>query len=85
MAQGYWFNQYNYWPQPWYPIWYAQTISRTTAVQIAQQHVQGQVVNVQLDRENGRLVYEVYIGNAYGIYEVDVDAYTGEVLKIERD
>ncbi len=40
-------------------------------------------LEVKIDRENGRLVYEVefYVGNTE--YEYDIDAYTGEIIKFE--
>jgi uncharacterized membrane protein YkoI len=55
------------------------------AIQIALQQVPGQVLRVELDYENGILIYEVYIRTTYGIYEVNVDATTGQVLKIESE
>ncbi|OLO28239.1 hypothetical protein BTR23_17945 [Alkalihalophilus pseudofirmus] len=56
------------------------------AIQIALQHVPGLVVEVELDMENGFLVYEVEILTPLGIkYEVDVDVMTGRIIEIEID
>jgi uncharacterized membrane protein YkoI len=60
-------------------------ISMETAVDIALRRVPGQVVKVELDTENGLLVYEVVVRTPYGLYEVDVNAVTGDVVKVERN
>lgn len=44
-------------------------------VQIAFKQVKGQEVKVELNTENGILIYEVGIKTNYRIYEIDVDAY----------
>ena len=51
------------------------------AKQVAEAQVSGTASDVELDNENGSLVYEVKIGNQ----EVKVDADNGSVLKIEQD
>ncbi|MGE5329446.1 MAG: PepSY domain-containing protein [Deltaproteobacteria bacterium] len=71
----------NYWNTPWN----FTGISSQTAVQIALQHVPGHVVKVELDTEDGRLIYEVHIRTPYAIYEVEIDANSGAVLKIDSD
>lgn len=61
-------------------------ISIDDAMAIALERVPGEVVKVELETENGLLVYEVDIINMQGIkYEVEIDAQTGEVIKIKRD
>lgn len=60
-------------------------ISSEVAIEIALQQVPGQVIRVDLDSENGVIVYEIYISTTYGIYEVDVNARTGQIIKIERE
>jgi uncharacterized membrane protein YkoI len=47
--------------------------------------VPGQVVKVELDYDNGILVYEIDILTASGVYEVYVHAITGQILKVERE
>lgn len=59
-------------------------ISPQEAAQIALQTIPGQLLGVELDTENGRLVYEVDIRTNYGVYEVVVDAYTGSIIEIDR-
>jgi uncharacterized membrane protein YkoI len=49
------------------------------------QQVPGQVIKVELDDENGLLIYEIDIRTQSGVYEVHVNAATGEVLKVERE
>ncbi len=57
------------------------TITEDEAVAAAQAEVPGTVDEVELDNENGSLVYEVKIGGQ----EVKVDAGNGAVLHIEAD
>lgn len=59
-------------------------IDAQTAARIAMRRVPGTVINVELDRENGRMVYEVSIMTNLGVYEVEVDAFTGSIIKIDR-
>ena len=46
----------------------------------------GEVIETELEREDGRYVYEVEILDATGrVWEVKLDAKTGELLEIEED
>ncbi|MEO8627780.1 MAG: PepSY domain-containing protein [Betaproteobacteria bacterium] len=46
----------------------------------------GQVIEAELESKKGRYVYEVEILDAAGqVWEVKLDAKTGELIKIERD
>jgi uncharacterized membrane protein YkoI len=49
------------------------------------QQVPGQVIKVELDYEYGMLVYEIDIRTQSGVYEVHVNANTGQILKIEME
>ncbi len=60
-------------------------ISPQRAAGIALQAVPGEIIEMELEVENGRLVYEIDILTSFGVYEVEVDAYTAEILEIERD
>lgn len=61
-------------------------ISIEDAISIATEQVPGEVIKVELDRENGLFIYEVDIVNAQGIkYEVEIDAQTGRILNIRLD
>ncbi|WP_144509744.1 PepSY domain-containing protein [Bacillus sp. FJAT-22090] len=65
---------------------YGQRISTEQAVQIALQQVSGEVMHIDLDMENGLLVYEVFILTPPNtIYEVEVNAKTGKIVKIEQE
>ncbi|TQS75291.1 hypothetical protein DX933_07095 [Ornithinibacillus gellani] len=56
------------------------------AMQIALQRVPGEVVKVELETEQGRLVYEVEIMTANGVkYEIDVDANSGTIVGLKPD
>lgn len=56
------------------------------AMNIAVERVPGQIVKVELDRENGIWVYEVDIITQQGVkYEVEVAINTGTIVKIEMD
>jgi uncharacterized membrane protein YkoI len=53
---------------------------------IAQGAVPGDVIEVELERKHGALVYEIKILTASGrVREIKVDARTGSVLEIEDD
>ncbi|MDQ7861700.1 PepSY domain-containing protein [Peribacillus frigoritolerans] len=56
-------------------------VSRDQAEKIALKAVDGQVTDMELDSENGTLVYELEIKQGLKEYDVVVDATTGKVLK----
>ncbi|MEK4253334.1 PepSY domain-containing protein [Ureibacillus sp. FSL K6-2830] len=65
---------------------YNQRITMQQAQEIALQRVPGRVMHVDMDLENGVLVYEVFIMTAEGmIYEVEVLARNGQILKVDRE
>ena len=76
---------YNPWSNYWQPPWYNRQITPQQAVQIALQRVPGQVIKVEMDTENGILVYEINIRTAYGFYEVKVNAANGTIVDIDFD
>ncbi|MGM8366400.1 PepSY domain-containing protein [Virgibacillus sp. W0181] len=87
---------YNYWGPTRYANWqnqryvYRQNESRQIniieGINIAVQHVPGEVVSAELDSKNGMQVYEVEIVTQQGAkYEVDVDRNTGNILDISLD
>lgn len=81
---NYGYNNNNYY-WLWDNYWRSYRINSEAAIQIALQRVPGQVVKVELDYDNGILVYEVDIRTALGVYEVYVHAVTGQILKVEKD
>ena len=40
---------------------------------------------MELNYDDGLLVCEIYIRTTYGLYEVNVNATTGQILKVERE
>ncbi|WP_236785068.1 PepSY domain-containing protein [Alteribacter salitolerans] len=65
---------------------FPRQLSAEDAIEIAISQVPGTVVDVDLDTENGILVWEIEIVTPQGMkYEVDVDANTGNILKAELD
>ncbi|GKV65181.1 MULTISPECIES: PepSY domain-containing protein [unclassified Sporosarcina] len=52
---------------------------------IAQQHASGEVTEVELDREQGRVVYDIELSDSTIQTDMEVDAQTGDVLKIEKE
>ncbi len=61
-------------------------ISIQDSIQIALDHVSGQVIKTELETEHGRLIYEVKVLTPQDVvYQVEVDANTGNVLDIELD
>ncbi|WP_444684682.1 PepSY domain-containing protein [Alkalicoccus luteus] len=60
-------------------------ITPEQAVDAAKTIVDGQLDEVELDTENGRLVYEVELDYMDDDYDIKVDAYTGEVVKVDDD
>lgn len=57
------------------------------AIEIALEQFSGEVDEVELEEQDGRLIYEIEIENGEDEAEVEIDAYTGEVLvvSIEKD
>ena len=46
----------------------------------------GQVIETELERESGRYIYELEIVTEQGkVTEIEVDAGTGETLKVEKE
>lgn len=90
-------NHYRYNQQQWNNHWQNQQIpphmpqrqrriSIEEAMNIALSQVQGEIVKIELEREQGILVYEVDIVTAQGVkYEVIVNANNGTVLEVKLD
>ncbi len=60
-------------------------ISKDAAIKIAMKQAKGIVTKVELDNEDGRVIYEIEIEDGAFEYEFDIDAVSGEVLKYEKD
>jgi|SRR5690625_2696681 len=78
-------THYHQQPQHHLPAW-DRRVSIEEAIGIALEQVPGQVVKVELEHEQGILVYEVEILTQQGVkYEVAVDVNSGNVVSVELD
>lgn len=55
------------------------------AERIAQKKVPGKTQEIELELEDGKVVYSVEIEAIDGTTEVSIDAKSGEILKVEKD
>jgi uncharacterized membrane protein YkoI len=60
-------------------------ISKKQAGDIALSILDGKIDEIELDREDGVLIYEVEVKYQGEDYDFDIDAETGEILKIDDD
>ncbi len=63
-----------------------QVMELARALEIADTHVHGEVLKVELERDDDRFVYEIKVLADNGrVREIKLDAYTGGLIKIEDD
>lgn len=80
------YSQNGHWQNQSHPYTRYSRISIDDAMSIALEQIPGEVVKVELDTENGILVYEVDIITMDSLkYEIEIDAQTGVIVKIKRD
>jgi len=61
-------------------------ISAEQARKTALARVDGKIVEEELEKENGRIVYSIEIMNAdKKVFDVEVDAETGEIVNVEEE
>lgn len=60
-------------------------ISVEEAEAIAQKEFSGTVTQLELDKDDGRYVYEIELRNGNQEAEMDIDAKTGEILELELE
>jgi uncharacterized membrane protein YkoI len=63
-----------------------QVMELARALEIADTHVHGEVLKVELERDDDRFVYEIKVLADNGrVQEIKLDAHTGGLIKIEDD
>lgn len=63
-----------------------QVMELARALEIADTHVHGEVVKVELERDDDRFVYEIKVLADNGrVREIKLDAHTGALIEIEDD
>jgi uncharacterized membrane protein YkoI len=61
-------------------------ISAEQARRIALERVSGTIIEEELEKENGRIVYSIEIRDANRkVYDVEVDAQTGAIVNVEEE
>lgn len=60
-------------------------IDSEAAMEIALAEFEGTIKEIDLDEDDGRLIYEIEIKGTAGEAELDIDAYTGEIISISID
>lgn len=55
-------------------------------LEISRKQIPGRVLEVELEREDGLLIYELEILDEQGrVWEIEIDARNGKIIKRERD
>ena len=63
-----------------------EILSLSRILELAAAAVPGDVIEVDLDRDDGRFIYEIKVLATSGrVRELELDARTGELLKLEDD
>lgn len=60
-------------------------ITLVQAIEIAEKHVGGTAIDADLDRDFGKVVYDVSVIKDKVEHEVRLDAITGEVIGVQQD
>jgi uncharacterized membrane protein YkoI len=61
-------------------------LSLEKILEISRQRMPGKVIEVELEREDGKLIYELEIlDEQYKVWKLEVDAVKGDVLRVEED
>ncbi len=67
----------------WDNYWRTYRINSEAAIQIALEQFPGQVMKVEIDYKEDLLIYKVTIKNITGVYKVEIDANTGQILEVD--
>ncbi|MBX9971789.1 PepSY domain-containing protein [Cytobacillus firmus] len=60
-------------------------ISEQKAIEIAEKEVNGTLKEIEIDGDDGQNLYEIELKTNKGEADVDIDAETGKILKVELD
>lgn len=61
-------------------------LSLEKILEISRQRMPGKVIEVELEREDGKLIYELEIlDEQYKVWKLEVDAMKGDILQVEED
>ncbi|MFD1067116.1 PepSY domain-containing protein [Oceanobacillus locisalsi] len=60
-------------------------IAQNEAIEIAKQEFDGEVVELELDYDDGRYVYEMELANGEQEADIDIHGETGDILSLEVD
>ncbi|WP_055740673.1 PepSY domain-containing protein [Heyndrickxia shackletonii] len=61
-------------------------ISEKQAEDIALKRIKGDVLNVEMEKEEGKTYYEVKIITSNKVlFEVEIDAHTGKIVEVENE
>jgi len=60
-------------------------ITTQEAIKIAEKEVNGKVREIDRDHDDGQVIYEIELETSKGKVELDLDAITGKVLKVEYE
>lgn len=60
-------------------------ISEKEAIAIAKKHITGEVVEIELDEDDGRYEYEMELRTSNGEADITIDAKSGKVVELEHD
>ncbi|MBB4822903.1 putative membrane protein YkoI [Sporosarcina luteola] len=62
-----------------------QILTKEEALAFAKKYAVGNVKKIELDREDGRRVYEIVLKDGQFKYELDLDAVTGDLITFEKE
>jgi uncharacterized membrane protein YkoI len=60
-------------------------ISEKEAIVIAKKNITGEVVEIELDEDDGRYEYEMELKTSNGEADITIDANSGKVVELEND
>lgn len=61
------------------------TITEQEAIDIALKQFSGSIKELDLDKDDGQLIYDIEVESSRGEAEIEIDAYTGKVLVVDID